>query len=253
MNKPKVAVIIPNYNKAQYLSKCIDSVLNQTYDNIEIIIVDDCSTDKSNQIIKSIVKKNPDIKYYKLPENRGVSFARNYGAAKTNADYLVFLDSDDVYLNENKIKNEVGIIKHNSIAFSQWVPMNLDGTVQPYRTFKINPLRRPFAISKILSTSLPPHKQLRGYMIPASIFRKIDGYNVKLTYYEDFDLQCRLGFNAKFVYTKSIGEAYRLGTGGLSAQNIENANQAIETIKKKYIHKLTTIQKIAYYIYSRKK
>ena len=253
MGKPKVAIIIPNYNKAKYLPECIDSVLNQTYDNIEIIIVDDHSTDQSNTIIERYSKNHQNIHHYKFPKNHGVSYTRNYGAKQTEADYLVFLDSDDVYINKDKIKNEVSIINQNKVSFSQWVPMDIKGNILPYNIYKINPLRHRIAISKILSIALPPYKQLRGYMIPSSIFKKIGGYNTQLSYYEDFDLQCRLGLEAKFVYTKKIGEAYRQGTGGLSSQNIEDVNITINDIRKKYINKLNFIQKIAFNYYMRKK
>jgi hypothetical protein len=90
-------------------------------------------------------------------------------------------------------------------------------------------------------------------MIPSTVFKKVGGYNTKLSYYEDFDLQCRLGLEARFVYTKDVGEAYRLNTGGLSAQSIENANKAIEEIRQKYLHKLNRIQRIAFNKYMRKK
>lgn len=254
MDKPKVAIIIPNYNKSAYVSECINSALAQTYENIEIIIVDDCSTDKSDAIIKKTIKKHTNIKYYRLPKNHGVSYARNYGAKKTDAEYLVFLDSDDVYINKDKIKNEIKIIDNKKIAFSQWVPMNVKGVVQPYKTFHTNPLRL-FRISKILSANLPLHKQLRGYMIPSSIFKGLKGYNTGLSFFEDFDLQCRLGLIAKFVYTKETGEAYRMGTGGLSVQDIEKATKTLKTIQDKYTCQLNPIQKIMfkYYLNRRKR
>lgn len=253
MNKPKVAIIIPNYNKEAFLPACIESAISQSYCNIEIIIIDDHSTDNSDTTIKKLIKGKPNIKYYRLPENRGVSYARNYGAKKTIADYLVFLDSDDIYINKDKIKNEVKIIDENKIAFSQWVPIDTENTIQSYKKFTKNPLQN-FAISKILSISLPPYKQLRGYMIPSCIFKKIGGYNTELSFYEDFDLQCRLALCArKFVYTQKIGEAYRLGTNGLSSQNVTDAAKTIEIIKQKYIPNLNPIQKLMYKIYVRKK
>ena len=253
MDKPKVAIIIPNYNKESFLPACIESATNQTYSNIEIIIVDDHSTDHSDSIIKKLIKGQPNIKYYRLPKNRGVSHARNYGAAKATADFLVFLDSDDVYINNKKIENEVTIINNNKIAFSQWVPMDTNGTIKPYKKYLKNPLRY-FAISKILSVSLPPYQQLRGYMIPTRIFREIGGYNTKLSFYEDFDLQCRLALHTKkFEYTQNTGEAYRLGTNGLSSQSTIDAARTIENIRQKYIPKLSLTQKIMYHIYMRKK
>lgn len=253
MSNPRVAIIIANYNKAKYIADCIKSAINQTYGNLEIIIVDDCSTDNSLSTIKKLAAHQPNIQYHILPNNHGVSYARNYGAKQTEAEYLTFLDSDDFYINKDKIKNEIKKAGPQKIAYSQWIPINESGKELDHQTYKNNPLRGTLAIAKILSIALPPYQQLRGYMIPTALFREIGGYNTSLSLYEDFDLQCRLGLNAKFVYTKSIGEAYRLGTGGLSSQSIENAKKAICQIQKKYYSKLNPIQKKAYLLYKRRK
>ncbi len=130
--------------------------------------------------------------------------------------------------------------------------MEVNGKVLEYKTYKFNPLHF-FATSKILSVALPPYKQLRGYLIPTKLFKEIGGYNTNLSFYEDFDLQCRLALKAKFAYTKDTGEAYRLGTGGLSSQSVENAQKTIETIRKKYYKKLSPFQKLIYNHYLRKK
>ena len=102
--KPLVSVIIPVYNSEKYINKCISSVLKQDYENIELICVNDGSTDNSLKIMKDISLANPfiliDI------ENRGVSNARNIGIQKANGKYLMFLDSDD-WLDLNAISTMV--------------------------------------------------------------------------------------------------------------------------------------------------
>lgn len=97
---PKVSIIVPIYNVEQYLNKCIDSLLNQTLQDIEIILVDDGSTDNSGEIAKNFAEKNPNkIKYYRK-ENGGLSDARNYGIPYATGEYIAFLDSDD-YIEKN--------------------------------------------------------------------------------------------------------------------------------------------------------
>ena len=88
----KISVIISNYNTANYISKAIESVLNQTYTNIEIIVVDDCSTDDS----VSIISKYP-VKLIKNTINLGCGVSRKVGIAQATGDYLIFLDSDDYF------------------------------------------------------------------------------------------------------------------------------------------------------------
>lgn len=90
----KVSVIVPVYNVEQHIRKCLDSLVNQTLKDIEIIVVDDGSTDSSASIIKEYEEKYNILKYYKK-ENGGLSDARNYGLQYATGKYIAFLDSDD--------------------------------------------------------------------------------------------------------------------------------------------------------------
>ncbi len=91
----KVSIIVPVYNVEEYLEKCLDSLVNQTLQDIEIIVVNDGSPDNSQQIIDAYIEKYPDkIKGF-IKENGGLSDARNYGITKASADYIGFVDSDD--------------------------------------------------------------------------------------------------------------------------------------------------------------
>lgn len=99
---PLVSVIIPNYNYAQYLPQSIESVLNQTYPNIELIVVDDGSTDNSSDVIRPYEKLLTLIEQ----DNAGVSAARNHGLALAKGDFICFLDSDDSWESE-KIERQI--------------------------------------------------------------------------------------------------------------------------------------------------
>ena len=94
MAKPKVSIIVPVYNVEKYLEKSIDSLINQTLDDIEIIAIDDGSTDSSLKILKEYEDKYNNIKVY-TKENGGLSDARNYGLQYAQGEYVAFLDSDD--------------------------------------------------------------------------------------------------------------------------------------------------------------
>ncbi len=94
MNK-EVSIIIPTYNAEKYISDCIESVLSQTYSNIEVIIIDDGSTDKTSVICKEYQKKDERINYY-FQNNSGVSKARNFGIELAEGKYIVFIDADDM-------------------------------------------------------------------------------------------------------------------------------------------------------------
>lgn len=106
----KASIIIPVYNTERYLRNCLDSVLSQTYDNVEIILVNDGSTDSSGDICNEYAKSDIRIKAIHK-ENGGLSSARNEGIRNASGDYVVFLDSDDFWNNESAISEIVQIIE----------------------------------------------------------------------------------------------------------------------------------------------
>ncbi len=110
----KVSIIIPIYNSRKHLKECLDSVINQTYKNLEIIIVDDHSTDNSLKLINTYHDKR--IHIIKLSKNQGTSIARNKGVEISTGDYLCFLDSDD-YWSLDKIQKQVAFMKKNHYSF----------------------------------------------------------------------------------------------------------------------------------------
>lgn len=112
MNK-KVSIIVPIYNAAKYLSRSIESMLNQSYDNLEIILIDDASTDNSKEIIKKYALKDSRIKPFYSEVNQGVSRSRNMGLKSVSGDYVIFIDSDD-YI----VKDMVKIMVEKSIKYN---------------------------------------------------------------------------------------------------------------------------------------
>ena len=95
MINPKISIIIPVYNVEKYISQCLDSAINQSLKNIEIIIVDDCGSDKSTDIVKEYAKKDSRIKIIYNKQNQGPFVSRNNAAIKASGEYLLCLDSDD--------------------------------------------------------------------------------------------------------------------------------------------------------------
>ncbi|EPW58724.1 hypothetical protein SAG0092_00090 [Streptococcus agalactiae BSU252] len=92
-----ISIIVPVYNGEIYIGRCLDSILEQTYQNLEIIIIDDGSSDRTGDICEKYLLEDRRIKYF-YQENRGQSVARNNGVLRCTGDWIAFLDSDDVYL-----------------------------------------------------------------------------------------------------------------------------------------------------------
>jgi glycosyltransferase involved in cell wall biosynthesis len=112
--KAKVDILIPTYNREQYIEQCIDSILNQTYKDINIIIYDDGSTDKTRQIIEYYQKFHSNIQYIRGVENRGVGFARNILLESSKAEYIAWQDSDDIS-NPYRIEKSLNYIEHTGV------------------------------------------------------------------------------------------------------------------------------------------
>lgn len=110
----KIAVIIPFYNREIYLKKCITSVLNQTLDDIEIILIDDGSTDSSYEICREFAENDSRIKILQQ-KNRGPAIARNEGIKKANAKFAIFLDSDDYYPELDILETLYNAAKENNV------------------------------------------------------------------------------------------------------------------------------------------
>jgi len=119
--KNLVSIITPVYNSEKYIKTCIDSVIEQTYPNWEMILVDDCSPDNSRKIILDYAQKDHRIIYQRLKENGGAGVARNVGIQMSQGRYLSFLDSDDFWHPE-KLKKQIEFLKDNDIGavYSQY-------------------------------------------------------------------------------------------------------------------------------------
>ena len=131
-----ISVIIPVYNKEKYLRKCLDSVLAQTYGNIEVLLVDDASSDKSRDICDEYAKKDGRISVIYLEKNRGASHARNVGLDRAEGEFFCFVDADDytekdmlrrLYDNLKENQADVSICAVDYIGFGAYTAKRLEG------------------------------------------------------------------------------------------------------------------------------
>ncbi|EEJ43358.1 glycosyltransferase family 2 protein [Leuconostoc mesenteroides] len=116
MNFELVSVIMPNYNTGRYVVDAVNSVLNQTYTNLELIIVDDNSMDDSVNILKDIASNDARVKLILLSKNNGAANARNVAIEKASGRYISFIDSDDIWITD-KIDKQLKFMKDRNAAF----------------------------------------------------------------------------------------------------------------------------------------
>ncbi len=124
-----ISVIMPSYNSAIFISDAISSVIKQTFNNWELLIIDDCSTDQSLLIAQEYAKNDSRIKVIKLKKNSGVVNARNIGIENAKGDYIAFLDSDD-YWHPRKLEKQIKFFQDNpsiDVVFSEYYRFNSRG------------------------------------------------------------------------------------------------------------------------------
>lgn len=124
MVEPLISIVIPCYNAENYIEDTIASVLNQTYNYFELIIIDDCSTDNSFKLIENI--KDWRITLYKNNQNKGVSYSRNYGVSLAKGEWIAFLDSDDKW-RRDKLEKQVNLINNEKTNFVFTGTQYIDG------------------------------------------------------------------------------------------------------------------------------
>lgn len=198
--KPLVSVIIPVYNCAEYIGECIDSIAGQSYDNIEIIVVNDGSKDESEKIIKNKKKKYRNILYYKQ-RNKGVSVARNLGINKAKGEYITFVDADDLagkYLVERLV---------NQIIHTDPECIIVSKPTQKINEFEERVLGHKRPVVKSMSSDQALIKLLYPYGIdngpcaklyPTALLKK-NLFNIGLSIAEDLELNYRLIKSSKII------------------------------------------------------
>ena len=116
-NRPKVSVIMPTYDSSEFVGESLSSVLNQTYENLELIVIDDCSNDKTLSILRGFSKKDPRVFVLSNKFNLGPLESRNKGIRISRGDYIAFLDHDDMWLND-KLEIQIKMMRQKSWFFS---------------------------------------------------------------------------------------------------------------------------------------
>jgi len=196
---PLVSIIIPTYNREKLLVRAVESIFNQTYQNIEIIIIDDNSSDNTEAIIKELNREN--IKYFKHTRNTGGGGARNTGIMNANGEFLTFLDSDDEYVRD-KIEIQVNYFLNSklddkTILFAPVIMNNGNNTVTIPKYYDIEDLDIVdylFVKDGLMQTNT---------LFLKSDFAKRILFDNSLRKHQDYDFVIRASkLGAKFVMTK---------------------------------------------------
>lgn len=193
-----ISIIVPVYNLETYLRKCIESIQKQTYTNLEIIIIDDGSTDNSPGICDELAEKDSRIKvFHKL--NGGISSARNFGISVTSGDYILFVDSDD-YIEENLCQKVINVFEEQNVDIVIFNSDIVDENGNSIGSIKSNcydkVLNREEALKRLIQHEFSDYFWNKAYK--KHLFNGItipEGY-----YMEDMATTYKLFLNAEKIY-----------------------------------------------------
>jgi glycosyltransferase involved in cell wall biosynthesis len=223
MLEPLVSVIMPVYNAAAFLRETVQSVLSQSYQNFELIIVNDGSKDNSEEIIKAFADQR--IKYF-FQENQGQCAASNFGISQSKGDYIKFFDADDI-MNAGHIEAQVKrlIGTTNCIASCEWGRF-YDGNPSS-AVFNPEPVWKDMKTLDWLKASLQQRADMMAawlWLIPKSVLERAGGWNPRLSLNNDFEFSIRLLLQCdKVLFAEGAKAYYRTGGHTLSATVSEKA------------------------------
>lgn len=187
MESKIVSVIIPTFNRQKVILNCILSIVNQTYDNIEIIVVDDGSTDDTKKEVESFFLKydgNKKLKYI-TQKNKGASSARNYGLEVASGEYIIFFDSDDIMLSTRVEKQLKLIVETNSDCCAAGFKEAPSGwSYVPYYNVNDDLFGLVFSGKLLWST--------QSWMFRKDLLNEVGGYDSSFTVYQDKEIIFRI-------------------------------------------------------------
>mgnify|MGYP000201869940 CR=1 FL=1 len=219
----KVSIVIPIFNSEMVVMEAVDSCINQTYENIEIIVIDDGSTDGSRLLLNEYILGG-QIKYY-YQENKERSAARNFGLDVASGDYINFLDSDDV-LYRNKIEKEVFFLERNKDFFATYSAVEYVDSKKKIRRFVKG---RGYSGESIMTDLV------QGNFVPIQsvLFRKNSlRFNELVNAAEDWEYFLEIFYNKKVNYLNEILSSVRLNKQGTQKYQLNMRKAQVKLLYK---------------------
>lgn len=247
---PKVSVIIPTYNRSEYVTQAIDSVLAQTYTDYEIIVVDDGSADNTKDVLLPYM----DCIRYIYQENAGLSAARNKGIKAAKGDWVAFLDSDDEWL-PGKLAVQMRAVERHPQLVAHMVNVNLTNYNDPYPNSFLH-CKFPFEGNEgIIDDPFIPHFKYRTIAMPVAIMCrkecaiKVGLFDESFVCGEEYDFVCRLALQGSWGYCwDELVVAYRRCEKTVSLSDLRKdytvtLRNRIKTYKKLLVYELTELER----------
>jgi len=228
----KVSVIIPTYNYGHYIEEAIDSVLAQTYKDYEIIVVDDGSTDNTEEVVS---KYGPKIKYI-YQENQGLSAARNTGIKKSNGEYIAILDSDDLWF-PWKLEKQMKLFEANSVlglVYSDGFAFSEKGVFDDFLFGENTNFYRGRVFDKLLLNNFI---SCPSALVKRDCFNKVGLFDTSLDACEDWDMWLRISLYYEIDYVNEPLVKHREHKGSMHTKAEMMEEAALKVLNKIFLQK----------------
>jgi len=224
--EPLVSVIIPTYNRAAYLQKALQSVKEQTYQSLEIIVIDDGSTDDTGEMLKNY---EGQLRYF-YQENRGISGARNAGIKRARGEFIAFLDSDDYWLPDKTVQQLALFKQHPEYALvaARCASIRLDGS---YRE-KNRPGKSGWVLEDLFKANFI---RTSAAMIKQECFENIGLFDEELRECEEYDLWLRIAAQYPVGFINKSLAVYVDNPDGASTDSLTGRLYRLRVLEKQYL------------------
>jgi len=232
-SKPLITVFTPNYNREEVLSETIESILNQTYENFEYIIVDDGSTDKSWQIIQEYAKRDNRIKPYCNQQNLRIVKTRNKGfeLSSSKAKYFAILDSDDIAI-PHRLELQVNFLENNpayGLVGGNKYLINENSELIGYRNYPTTNQE----IKKVITRYNPIAQSC--VLLRKEVIDQVGKYDEEWKYCQDYDYWLRVGKRWKLRNLEMPLIKYRISEGQVKSKNMTQTIRYTYKIQEKAV------------------
>lgn len=217
-DQPRISVFITSYNQKALLVEAIDSVLAQTLPAMEIIVVDDASTDGSQQLIHEYAAKHPAIRPFCHPRNLGIGPNKRFAQEQARGDWLTYLDGDDRYL-PRKLEKEWDAIQRLAgarIAYSNFAFIDEHGRRTRLWARPGQTMPQGDVFVDVICRDFPYEAVFRNELAWLPAIREVGWYDPTRLTHEDWDLKIRLTRRYRVAYNPDVGMEYRRHSGSIS-------------------------------------
>lgn len=228
MDKPLVTVIVPAYNASAFIAETLESILNQTYDNLQVIVVDDGSTDDTARIVQSY---SPRVTYIHQANSGGCAAPRNRGLEYARGEFVTFFDADDIMLPDKLSRQVEALIRHPAAVMCITNYCNFTGTERSTDHMSTCPAMVPYLNRHKSSDFTLGSEECRNILISENftiasaplfkteIIKSLGGFDQSLKACEDFHLVYRVAMHGDIVVSPNVGFERRLHDTNMSNDN----------------------------------